>query len=790
MKVGNHTIEYLRFEKIRNALRKHAATPMGEKRVVALGFHGTLEELRRELTRVGEVKELVESDNAPQMGGITDISSLLARASREGALAGEQLVVLGDCIQALSRVHSYFSSHARKLTHCLEMGNRLRDFRYLSQRIFSTVDREGNVREDATAALASLRERAQVLHQALREKLEQFLKTPAAQEALQEKYYTLREDRYVVPVKSERRGLVDGIVHAVSQTGATVFIEPGFIISHNNRLKLLQEEILREEFLILQDLTGEIGAEADNLGDSLESAGEFDLVVARALLSVELKGSEPCFTRERRVALYGARSPILSRQGKAVVPNDIIIGEPARMLVLSGPNAGGKSVALGTCGLCLLMAHAGLHIPASADSVVPFLDGLHAVPGDLEDVEEDLSTFTGHLAQLNNVLATASPDQLVLVDEIAAGTDPQQGSALGAGYLLKLAETGCLAIVATHYERLKALAMVDERFENASMELDWESLSPTYRLIRGSPGSSRTFEIARRCAVPDEILDRARLIFEGEGERFLEEAIRQLRDKEAQVDRLLEVNRRLEAEAHQLKRRRRLALEQLELQADRVIQRKVSAGMGEVDNALSQVAGLVAQLQKGEPDQHQIERVRKQLRDVRQRLKEKKEDLDGEEAGRGLGLKRAETLDVGSEVFVKKFKRKAQVLSVSDQDGTVRLKMGSMSAVLKVSEVVPLETERPSGPMRGWKRPDTAPETDRRLDMRGMMADQGLALLEKALDEALLGAHSMLVVIHGHGTGRLKAAVRNYLRETSYPVQFRPGKREEGGDGVTIVTML
>lgn len=791
MIVGSKTLEYLRFQKVIDALRDRTMTSMGRSQVDGVGFDFSLERLQLELARVDEVKLLIEAGHEPRLGGISDVTVLLDRASRDGTLAGDELLTLGDSIRGLTRLHAYVSTHSDLLEQCRGVTGALHDYRFLSQRIESTIDKEGAVRDDASHALAMLKERAQVIHKTLRDRLEQFLKTATADEALQEKYYTLREDRYVVPVKSERRSLVEGIVHAVSQTGATVFIEPRFVVSHNNQFKLLQEEISREEYLILQQLSGEIAEEADHLRGSLESAGEFDLVSARARLSVALNGSRPTLNSGCEVTLYGARSPILSLQERPVVPNDILLGQPARLLVLSGPNAGGKSVALGTLGLCVLMVHAGLHIPASPDSTLPYLEGLHAVPGDLEDVEEDLSTFTGHLRELNHVLSVVDEGHLVLVDEIAAGTDPKQGAALGSGYLLRLAQTGCLGIVATHYERLKALAMVKDQFENASMELDWETLSPTYRLLHGAPGASRTFEIARRCSVPDDILDQAREIFEGEGERFLEDAIRQLKEREAQVARQIEENEALQAEALQLKRRQGLALEQLERQASRIVADKVTAGMGDVDDALNQVSALVAQLQKGKPDHRQLERVRTQLRGVKANLRDKLTEMDGEEAGTKVGAQASGTLEVGAEVFVKKFKKKAVVLSLGDDVDTVRLKMGPMTTVLKRSEVMPI-AGRPPAPayQRGWQPPVTAVQTERRLDMRGMNSDEGLSLLEKALDEALLGAHSSLVVVHGHGTGRLKAAVRSYLRETNYSISFRPGKRGEGGDGVTMVEMV
>jgi len=478
---------------------------------------------------------------------------------------------------------------------------------------------------------------------------------------------------------------------------------------------------------------------------------------------------------------------------RPVVPNDIVVGADYSLLILSGPNAGGKSVALKTCGLCVLMVRCGLLIPASPDSYVPLFDGVSALPGDLEDVEQQLSTFTGHLHALNRTLAAADERRLVLIDEIAVGTEPDQGSALGAGYLLELAETGALCIVATHYERLKALAMSDSRFENASMGMDWDSLTPTYKLAIGSPGSSRTLEIAARCDVPETVLQRASDILAGKEGGVLESAIRSLSEQERELAGLAEQHREALLEAEELKRKRANSLIQLTRHSNRLIARKVRAALDEVENALELVSSMEAQLQKKKPDREGLSRNRRTLKEIRERLKAKADRLEDEETEREYAEARRADFVVGGEVLVKKFKKKAVILALSLSDGAASLKMGPMRLRMPLSGLVPLEA---SG--RGQERaaagsrvqaahPPTAPT---RLDIRGAYAEEGIDRLQMALDQAMLSSGGMLLVVHGHGTGKLKTAVRRYLKETSYPVRFRPGKREEGGDGVTVVEFV
>lgn len=791
MRVSAQTLDYLKWDRLVAELSGLTSTPMGGRRASALGFLSTEEEIRAELSRVEQLKNVMDSGSSPDFSGVADLGDLLERVSKEGTLAPDELLEVSVCIGGLSRLASYFETHGQQLPGLAHVAANLHDLGFLSHRISVSVDRDGRVRDDASPVLREMRERAYALQETIKEKLEDFLKGDRAAEALQERYYTLREDRYVVPVRAERRSVVEGIVHAVSQSGATVFLEPKFLISLNNRLKMAREEVKREEYLILAELSRDIADNSGELSESLEAAGAFDLISAKAIMSLRLGGGAPEMGESPVVKLKQARSPILLLQGQDVVPSDIIIGDPARVLVLSGPNAGGKSVALSSCGLCVLMAHAGLHPPSSPDSYVPVLEGVHAVPGDMEDVEQQLSTFAGHLTELNRVVAEVGERHLVLVDEIAVGTEPLQGSAIGAGYLQEFAAKGCLAMVATHYERLKALAMADEAFENASMGVDWETLAPTYRLVHGKPGSSRTFEMAERYSVPDAVVRNAREFLDGAAGNVLEEAIARLSEREQELSRAVERQKQAAVDAEQLKRRRTLALEQLQRQSGRIISRKVEEAAREVDAALEGVSTLVSELQQGPADHERIESTRRVLVGVRDKLKKRRAKVDEEEAVREVLTIKTSAVEPGGEVLVKKFNKKATVVSVSEKDRTAQLKMGPMRMRLPLGDLVPIRRNKPPAvEQKKWDRPGPMPGAVTRLDLRGKSADEALTELEKTLDEAMLGVHATFLVVHGHGTGKLRTAVRAYLNDTSYPVEFRKGKREEGGDGVTVVTMV
>jgi DNA mismatch repair protein MutS2 len=794
MRVGGKTLEYLGFARVVARLSSLSFTPGGRRLCEALPLLSSVEVVTGELGRVQEVRSLLDEGEAPEFAGIGDLETLLERAEKEGVLLPAELNVVADCLSGLTSIRQFLHKHRERLSGSAWLLLRMQDLRAPAARINGAIDRDGRIRDEASAQLRELRRLSSEVHHAVKSRLEEYLRSSEADDVLQERFYTQREDRYVLPVKAGKKGAMEGIVHGVSQSGATHFVEPRFLISHNNRLKLVEEEIHREELAVLRELSLEVGERAGEIRETLAMAEQFDCSCARARLAVEMKAAVPGVGAEPRLRLLAARFPLLLFQGRQVVPNDIETGMwdgPGRrhILVLSGPNAGGKSVALKTCGLCVLMAHHGLLVPAAGDSYIPVLEGLHALPGDLEDVEEQLSTFSGHLQELNRVLSEVGPRHLVLIDEITVGTEPDQGSALGAAFLLELAETGALGMVATHYERLKALAMADTRFHNASMSMDWESLTPTYRLVMGVPGSSRTLEIARRFKVPESVLRRAADILEGRGGGLLEEALARLAKREAELTDQIRRSREATDAAEAAQQRRARALKELARHADRWVARRVAEGVKQVDEALAAVGALVTRLQGEKPDPDQIREARNRLRQTRERLQEQAERLAEQEETPWKGAV-ARTFAVGGEAWVRRYSRKAQVVALHPEEGTASLQMGPMRLRLPVDELVPLESAQRNGGAGGASvRSDSAGSPQNRLDLRGMTADEGLVLLERALDQAMFAPGVELLVVHGHGTGRMRQAVREYLASTKYPVTYRPGRREEGGDGVTVVEL-
>lgn len=786
---SQQTLDYLRWKTLLEAAANFTASALGRETLLRRGFLQSYDLVETHLSQVVELKELLENGGAPPVQGVVDCSPLVTRASRDGVLSAMELLEISSCVMGMSRITGYLRSHSESLSAARSLLPELEDVRAVGLSIDGAIQPDGAIRDEASSELHKARNAATSMHHEVKARLDRFMKTTAADEALQERYYTVREDRYVLPVRSERQSLVEGIIHAVSQTGATVFIEPQFLIGLNNRLKNAQEAVRRAEQRVLSDLTDVVARHASSLNRNLEVIARFDALVAKARFAAQLGGSRPQLTRSNELQLFKARSPLLLLQGTQAVANDFVISEKQPVLVLSGPNAGGKSVALTTLGQCLLMVRAGFLPPASPDSVIPVVDAVHAVPGDLENMEEQLSTFTGHLHALNGVLEQCAENEVVLIDEITVGTEPEQGAALGAAYLNAFSKTGALVMVATHYERIKALAAASPRMENASMGIRWDTLSPTYRMEMGTPGSSRTIDIARRSGTKATIVDEAASMLEGGRIGELEEAVRRLSAREEDLARVQERNEIIHRDIEQLQQRHRLALEQLDRQAETIVRDKVRKATAQTDEALEKVDRLLEGLKASMDNAQDLASRRRALGQVRSELRKEVEAMETQAMVEKLSPAADSGPMVGKEVFVKRYRRKATVLSVEPTTGMLRLAMGPMRVQVPESEVVALEDSGGKPAPRTGIAVTALPEPPRRLDLRGTTSDEALEQLERLLDQMVFQPGGEIVVVHGHGTGKLKREVRTYLESTRYAIDYRPGKREEGGDGVTIISV-
>ncbi len=783
---------------------KRCATERGAARVRAGVWFSSIAQARERASEVSEARELAARDLALPFGEIADVATAIDRARKAAVLEASDLIAVAWTGRSLARLSAHLREHAAAAPKLLERAAAIADLGHVFHPILDAFDGDGQLRDDASEVLGSLRRGLAAIKAQLTKRMDAMLSDERFANYLQDDYYTQREDRYVLPVRTDAKGFVRGIVHGTSQTGHTVFIEPEEIVDLNNRLKLAEADVAAEEHRIFAVFSGWIAEEAAAFSTSLAAAEVLDVIAAAAQLADDSLSTQADFDSEPTVALVNARHPLMVIAERHCVANDIRV-EAGQTLIVSGPNAGGKTVALKTVGLAAIMARAGLHICADAGSAIGWFSEVMTDIGDAQNLENDLSTFSGHVVNLREYLRAASPGMLVLIDEISVGTDPDQGAALAQAVLEALAEKGVTALVTTHYDRLKALGSGGGKFTNASVGFDLERLEPTFALHLGAPGSSGAFAVAARMGLPAAVVERARALVGVQGVRvevLLANVANQQRRIEQERAAVLAELEAVEAERAAMRMSRVRSTARFESQA--------KAAYGEALSALRAA-------------RREIEAVR---RDVRAKGREVTVD-DIRAATRKLvtpgGVvaqhepKRKlppgtpatmESLVVGAAVIVPQLGRCEVASPPKAGSIDVEVRVGHMRAVVPISDVLidshraaraaerdrerSAEVEKPQGPgvvlvegvPAGGR--STARTIDSTIDVRGQRADEAVAAVDRFLDESLIANRDIAFVVHGHGTGALRAAIRGFLTNHRAIATFRPGESSEGGDGVTV----
>jgi len=805
----------LEWGRLLGALRDRCLSHMGKALALGLPFSATRGETRRVLDEAREAKELLDARESLPIAELSDVSSALGRVGAAGVLGAAEIREIGKALVA-ARVLRRFLTVRR--SRCPELfGACATDptLDTLADELASAFDADGTLSDRASPRLKELRGEYQAARTRMLSRLEDLM--AKYEGILQDRYVTEREGRYVVPVRSDAHERFPGIVHSTSSSGATLFVEPRAVIPMGNRLKVLEAEVQREELAIYAQLSGRIGDLLPSVVGAVAALARADVRAGSARLAADLHLRFPELTDDARLDLVRARHPLLlldvveagaADPLEAVIPSDLSIAA-RRAVVVSGPNAGGKTVALKTMGLVALMVRAGLPVPCGDGSTVGIFEVVLSDVGDDQSMSKNLSTFSAHVRNLAVILDETQPGALVLLDELAGGTDPREGEALAAGMLDSLTARGGAVVVTTHYEGLKALALADDRFANASMGFDIAHMSPTFRLAQNVPGSSSALAVARKFGLPSTVIERAEKFLTREDLQF-ESVVKKLNDERAALELARAAAARREAEADVL--RERLAGE---LRAARDRDRR------ELSKEAEALFGAVR-------------RARDELREVQARLRSKKLDLaSAKEAERILDRVAAQvaiggelepllvkdteaaldlrtipdraTLKKGTRVWVPRVRAEADVLDLLP-DGTVRVQAGAMRLVLPAADLrfaVEKQEETaepkkkaaraspgPHGPTPGGGDPrglDTALQTaDNTVDLRGLRSEDAVTLAVTFLDRSINESRHVCFLVHGHGTGALKDAVRRELKASPYVRFFRPGATSEGGDGVTI----
>ncbi len=760
--------------------------------------------IKLRLGHVGEWLAVINEDSEPPVYGIRDIEKAAIHASKHGILEPEDLESIAAQCDIVSRAKRYFSSRLETLPQLNEIASRLDPLQELQIAINRAIEPGGRISDNASPDIRTLRRGVQNAMDRIRSSVDKVLRAEKYEHSLQDDYYSVREDRYVIPVRVGALGAVDGIVHGYSSSGQTAFIEPTELIETNNQLRLSQIKLIDEERRILERLTRIVGDHSALLKTNNEVLAYLDVVGSLARFGQAVNATIPIIGP--RIELKSASHPLLyiklkpsnEEEDNPTVSNDFSLDEARRVLVVSGPNTGGKTVLLKTVGLCSLLAKCGAPIPCADGSTIPLFVNIFTDIGDGQSIEADLSTFSSHLTNIQSFINKCSPRSLVLLDELFSGTDPTQGAALAVSLLQNLAVAKSMTLVTTHLDGLKTLALEDDRFANASMGFDLAGMLPTYEMTPGVPGSSFALRIARRLGFAESIVKDAETYMEKEGSRNLEKVIVRL---EAQVEDVKSDRKALRQEREdaqrtvkkfQKKYRDLLAQERSSINVEA---KRLREELDSIREALK------AELKKAKTaDEKTAQSIRETLRSSGERVeKVRKQSEPVHETPKGMEPLTLERLKIGGSYYSNSFSRVGEVVGYQ-VSGQVSLLLGS----LKVSVTIDDLFFAPNSPGRGmsFSQPqqnvsvNAAPQDgplfqsqSNTVDLRGLQVDDAIEKLELFLDSASLSQTPGVFVIHGHGTGALKRAVRGFLPRANQVEKFRRGERGEGGDGVTIVTI-
>ncbi len=810
--MNDHTLRVLEFDKVLARLAELTTFSAGRSLAEELRPATDRDEVVHRQRITAEARRLRELHPRIGLGGSHDVRAVADKAARGGVLQATELLEIASTLVAageLRRVIVRFRPDERTpqrdgLPLLADLADRAEALPELAEEINRCIDHRAEVTDAASPALASLRRNVRLAHDRLHAKLQSFLTSTQYRDAIQEPIITLRDGRYVIPVKADQRGQVRGIVHDVSASGATVFLEPLPVVELGNTWRELQLEEQREVERVLRDLSAMAGEAADGIVETVAVLAELDLALAKARLATELDAPELPHAGEEQawiveaggpLHMLNARHPLLalgpgSEQGGSVVPITVTLGDDYTVLLITGPNTGGKTVALKTAGLLTLMAQAGLPVPADAGSTVPVFGDIRADIGDEQSIEQSLSTFSSHMTHIIEILATARRDSLVLMDELAAGTDPVEGSALARAILARLLDVGCLVVATTHHGELKAFAHTTPGVSNAAVDFDLETLRPSYHLTIGLPGGSNALTIAARLGLPPDIIAAARAAVDpdqAQVESLLTD-IRRERD-EAAADREAGEVARTGAEDAQRIAEEKLA--EVEERLDEMVERttaELEEDAKTVRNLLTQAEAAVESGRTKRAAERLAKALERKKQTEEKRPPRPKKPKPRAPAGDGPA---PEEIQPGDHVWIEGYDRFGEALAVPDERGEVELQLGPLRGRMKLSQVE--RVERPK--QRGGRAPEPLPTSTvapvdappLELEVRGQTVDEALPVLDQYLDQAYRAALPFVRIIHGRGTGTLRRQVHELLRKHPLVRSYETAQRQDGGEGVTVV---
>lgn len=785
------SLNILELPVVLDMLAAEAVTDGGKEACRSLRPSSDRLEVKNRLAETSAAKEMMVVRGSPSLSGIKDIRPSLSRADLGGSLNTIELLNIARVLQCARLVKGY-TSDDKLGKSCIEhLFAALHANRFLEEKITGSIVGEDEISDSASSELANIRRKIRAASARVRDCLQKIISSPSYAKVLQEPIITMRSDRFVVPVKAECKGAIPGLVHDISASGATLFIEPMAAVKANNELRELAAKEKTEIERILAELSADCAAHAEDIASDYSYLITLDGIFARAKLSYKLNGIEPEL-REKGVVLRRARHPLLPKD--KAVPISLELGEDFDTLIITGPNTGGKTVTLKTIGLLNVMAQCGLHIPADDGSGVPVYRHVLADIGDEQSIEQNLSTFSAHMTNIVHILGECDADSLLLFDELGAGTDPTEGAALAIAVIEHARKMGANVAATTHYAELKVYATNENGIQNASCEFDVETLSPTYKLLVGVPGKSNAFAISERLGLSKEIIDDAKArigvqnaSFEATIEKLEQTRALLERDRAETAKKLREAEESAKKAAF-LRAELSVRLEKADEKAKRDAERIIAEARQTAENTFAELDEMRRKMNDDEQTQeinHARSELRRKLNESQGKLKAKAPEQPKEEK------KSARDVRAGDTVEIKSMGVKAEVIDVNP-DGTLNLRAGIMNVKLKPDDVYLIEghaakQKKQSVTLAGSTAPRAAVSPE--IDLRGMESIEAVNAAEQYIDSAVMGKLKTVTIIHGKGTGALRAAVQQMLKRNKAVKSYRLGRFGEGESGVTIVEL-
>lgn len=771
-------------------LSAQAATAGGKERAINLAPSADRYEVEGWLHETSAAKKMMELHGSLSLGGICDVSGSVSRADRGGTLNCRELLDIASVLRYAESAINYVGGDRPEPTAIDYLFYGLHGNKYLEKRISGSIISEDEIADTASRELADIRRHMRAAGDKVRQALNKVITSPAYSKYLQDPIITMKNNRYVVPVKAEYKTAVPGLVHDISSSGATLFIEPMSAVQANNEIRELLAKEEKEIDRILAELSGEVASHKDDIVSDYKTLIELDLIFAKAKLSYKLNGDEPEISQNGSLVLKKARHPLLPQ--KSAVPIDVTLGDEFDTLVITGPNTGGKTVTLKTIGLLCAMAQCGLHIPASYGSCVPVFEKILADIGDEQSIEQSLSTFSAHMTTIVKILEECGENTLLLFDELGAGTDPVEGAALAISVIEDARRSGAYIAATTHYAEMKVYATTTEGVQNASCEFDVETLRPTYRLLIGVPGKSNAFAISARLGLPERIIKDAQSRLNSENASF-EEVLQNLEETRQKMEREdSEIKRKLQAISENEERIRKLReetereREKAALLAKREADRIIAEARSTAEMVFSELSDM-----KKSAEKENWQKINSRRADVYRTLNDTEEKLELQKDDEVIPPS-SRPVKPGDTVRIISVGTTAEVIS-KGEDGTLTLQAGILKITAKEDEVRLVEGAKAQKP-RGGAKPAHTPELRAKavkpeLDIRGMMTDEAIPVVERFIDSAKMAKLNTVTIIHGKGTGALRQAVHDCLRRERGIKSFRLGRYGEGETGVTVVEL-